>query len=58
MTKHDLKTMQKIVKNANKNVLIETIGTISFAEKIKCLAKRIFNLNNVKALTEGSRDNL
>ena len=50
--------MQKIVKNANKNVLIETIGTISFAEKIKCLAKRIFNLNNVKALTEGSRDNL
>lgn len=58
ISKNDLKTMQKIVKNASKNVLIDTIGTVTFTEKMRYFVKRLLNLNNIKALSEGNKENL
>ena len=56
--KKDIRTIQKIVKNASKNILIDTIGAITITEKIKYFARRFLNLNNIKALSEGNKENL
>ena len=56
--KKDIRTIQKIVKNASKNILIDTIGTITITEKIKYFARRFLNLNNIKTLSEGNKENL
>ena len=56
--KKDIRTIQKIAKNASKNILIDTIGTITITEKIKYFARRFLNLNNIKTLSEGNKENL
>ena len=58
ISKHDSRTIQKIVKNASKNSLIETIGNITFTEKMKYFVRKLLNINNVKVLTEGNKENL
>ena len=58
ISRNDLRTVQKIVKNASKNILIETIGTITFVEKVKYFARKLLNINNIKLLSEGNKENL
>ena len=58
ISRNNLRTVQKIVKNASKNILIETIGTITFTEKVKYFVRKLLNINNIKLLSEGNKENL
>lgn len=56
ITKKELRTLQKIVRNSNKNALVDIIGNVTIAEKIKCFMKKIFNVTNANILPEGNKE--
>ena len=56
INKKEIKTLQKIVKNANQNALVDIIGNITLSEKIKCFMKKIFNISSANVLPEGNKE--
>ena len=43
ISKKEIKSLQKIVKNSTQNALVDIIGNVTLSEKIKCFMKKIKN---------------
>lgn len=56
ISKKEIKTLQKIVKNSTQNALVDIIGNVTLAEKIKCFMKKIFNISSANVLPEGNKE--
>lgn len=56
ISKKEIKTLYKIVKNSNQNSLIDIVGNVTLSAKIKCFMKKIFNLNNANILPAGEKE--
>ena len=44
ISKKEIRTVQKIIKNSTQNALVDIIGNVTLSEKIKCFMKKIFNI--------------
>lgn len=56
ISKKEIRTLQKIVKNSTQNALVDIIGNITLSEKIKCFMKKIFNISSANILPEGNKE--
>ncbi len=56
ISKKEIKTLQKIVKNSTQNALVDIIGNVTLSEKIKCFMKKIFNISSANILPEGNKE--
>ena len=56
ISKKEIKTLQKIVKNSTQNALVDIIGNVTLSEKIKCFMKKIFNISSAIILPEGNKE--
>ena len=56
ISKKEIKTLQKIVKNSTQNALVDIIGNVTLLEKIKCFMKKIFNISSANILPEGNKE--
>ena len=56
ISKKEIRTLQKIIKNSTQNALVDIIGNVTLAEKIKCFMKRIFNISSANILPEGNKE--
>ena len=56
ISKKEIKTLQKIVKNSTQNALVDIIGNVTMTEKIKCFMKKIFNISSANILPEGNKE--
>lgn len=56
LSKNNIRTIERIARNANKNSRVETIGTISTIDKVKYFIKKVFNINTIKALPIGNKE--
>ena len=56
ISKKEIRTLQKIVKNSTQNALVDIIGNVTLSEKIKCFMKKIFNISSANILPEGNRE--
>lgn len=54
--KKEVKALQKIVRNSTQNALVDIIGNVTLAEKIKCIMKKIFNITSANILPEGNKE--
>lgn len=56
ISKKEIKSLQKIVKNSTQNALVDIIGNVTLSEKIKCFMKKIFNISSANILPEGNKE--
>ena len=56
ISKKEIRTLQKIVKNSTQNALVDIIGNVTLSEKIKCFMKKIFNISSANILPEGNKE--
>lgn len=56
ISKKEIRTLQKIIKNSTQNALVDIIGNVTLSEKIKCFMKKIFNISNANILPEGNKE--
>ncbi len=56
ISKKEIKSLQKIVKNSTQNALVDIIGNVTLLEKIKCFMKKIFNISSANILPEGNKE--
>lgn len=56
ISKKEIRTLQKIIKNSTQNALVDIIGNVTLSEKIKCFMKRIFNISSANILPEGNKE--
>lgn len=56
ISKKEIKTLQKIVKNSTQNALVDIIGNVTLSEKIKCFMRKIFNISSANILPEGNKE--
>ena len=56
INKKEIKTLQKIVKNSTQNSLVDIIGNVTLAEKLKCFMKKVFNISSANILPEGNKE--
>lgn len=56
ISKKEIKTLQKIVKNSTQNALVDIIGNVTMTEKIKCFMRKIFNISSANILPEGNKE--
>ncbi|MBS5720947.1 MAG: hypothetical protein KHW50_01005 [Clostridium sp.] len=56
ISKKEIKSLQKIVKNSTQNALVDIIGNVTLSEKIKCFMKKIFNISSTNILPEGNKE--
>ena len=56
ISKKEIKTLQKIVKNSTQNALVAILGNVTLSEKIKCFMKKIFNISSANILPEGNKE--
>ena len=56
ISKKEIRTLQKIIKNSTQNALVDIIGNVTLSEKIKCFMKKIFNISSANILPEGNKE--
>ena len=56
ISKKEIRTVQKIIKNSTQNALVDIIGNVTLSEKIKCFMKKIFNISSANILPEGNKE--
>ena len=56
ISKKEIRTLQKIIKNSTQNALVDIIGNVTLLEKIKCFMKKIFNISSANILPEGNKE--
>ena len=56
ISKKEIRTLQKIIKNSTQNALLDIIGNVTLSEKIKCFMKKIFNISSANILPEGNKE--
>ena len=56
ISKKEIRTLQKIIKNSTQNALVDIIGNVTLSEKIKCFRKKIFNISSANILPEGNKE--
>lgn len=56
ISKKEIKSLQKIVKNSTQNALVDIIGNVTLSKKIKCFMKKIFNISSANILPEGNKE--
>ena len=56
ISKKEIRTLQKIVKNSTQNAFVDIIGNVTLSEKIKCFMKKIFNISSANILPEGNKE--
>ena len=56
ISKKEIRTLQKIIKNSTPNALVDIIGNVTLSEKIKCFMKKIFNISSANILPEGNKE--
>lgn len=56
ISKKEIRTLQKIIKNSTRNALVDIIGNVTLSEKIKCFMKKIFNISSANILPEGNKE--
>lgn len=56
ISKKEIKSLQKIVKNSTQNALVDIIGNVTLSEKIKSFMKKIFNISSANILPEGNKE--
>lgn len=56
INKKEMKTLQKIVRNSTQNSLVDVIGNVTLAEKIKCFMKKMLKISSANILPEGNKE--
>lgn len=56
ISKKEIRTLQKIIKNSTQNALVDIIGNVTLSEKIKCFMKKIFNISSANILPEENKE--